>query len=166
MKEILLSRGKVTLVDDKDYEWLNRWKWYCHKRRKPDEFYAARQEKINDKKQTILMHRVILGLTDRLIQGDHRNGDGLNNQRYNLRKCNNRQNAGNSKVDVRKKANSTSCYKGVFLNKTRPSPWIAQISIYGKSTHLGAFKVEIDAAKAYNEAAIKHFGEFAQVNII
>ena len=84
MKKIPLSKGKFTLVDDADFEWLNAWKWHAGKRG-DDLYYAVRSERVNGKKSLILMHREILGLTDSKIYGEHWDGDGLNNQRINLK---------------------------------------------------------------------------------
>lgn len=145
------------MVDDADFEFLNQWRWYAHKSR--DTFYAVRTPVIDGKQVTIKMHRLILGLTDPSIHGDHRDLNGLNNQRCNLRACTHAENRRNSKLQ----SNSTTGFKGVSLYK-RYNKFRAQIEIHGKGKTLGYFESAIDAAKAYNEAAKKYHGEFARIN--
>ena len=158
MKKIPLSKGKFTLVDDADFEWLNAWKWHAGKRG-DDLYYAVRSERVNGKKSLILMHREILGLTDSKIYGEHWDGDGLNNQRINLRPATNSENQKN------KKARGTSKYLGVSWHKSS-GKWRTNIAIDGKLKHLGLFTDEIQAALKYNEYAKIHHKEFANINII
>jgi hypothetical protein len=152
MKEIKLSQGEVALVNDEDYIFLNQWKWYAD--RHSNTFYAA--TKINSKK--CYMHRIILNATKNVI--DHRDGNGLNNQRNNIRSCSQSENLRNQK-----KVKGISKYKGVFFSRAS-NKWTSQIKIDDKKIHLGLFGSEIDAAFAYNQAAKKHFGEFANINIV
>jgi len=158
MKQIPLTQGKVALVDDADFEELNQWKWYAvwdgwH-------WYAIRCEQNGGRKQTIYMHRQIMGAA-RDQQIDHRNRTGLDNQRGNLRFCTTGQNAMNRK----KRAGCSSRYKGVTWYKLY-GKWMAYIKRRGKQTTLGYFDEELDAALAYNEAATEYFGEFARLNAI
>ena len=102
MKEIELTHGKITQVDDEDFEWLNQWKWRSHKGRYT--FYARRDEK----KITILMHRVILNVIGN-IHIDHGDGNGCNNQRDNIRVCTQSQNQWNQRI----RAGGSSIFKGV-----------------------------------------------------
>ena len=104
------------------------------------------------------MHRVILGLEQGTLC-DHRNHDGLDNRRQNLRPCNDSQNAGNK----RKHLGASSQLKGVDWHKSSRK-WRAQIRINGRSKHLGCFTSETAAAAAYDRAALIHFGEFALTN--
>lgn len=105
-----------------------------------------------------MMHRHIFGLTDPRILVDHRDHDGLNNQRHNLRVCNHSQNAANSR---KTRQPTKSQYKGVS-----GGDWVAEITVEGQTLSLGTFKSEIEAAEAYNLAAHKHFGDFSCLNHI
>jgi len=160
MKEIKLTQGKVAVVDDADYRWLNKFKWYAYKNR--NTFYAARSIRLPDGKwTTIIMHREILGmgLGDRR-EVDHRNHNGLDNQWDNLRICTCAQNQYNQ-VPQR---NRSSAFKGVYWRKDC-NKWRAKIQINCRRIHLGNFESEIEAARAYDKAAVNHFGEFAYTNI-
>lgn len=166
MKRIALSKrgpkhkGKyITLVDDDMYEYLNQWSWTV--RIDKGRFYAARMITENGKRKHIKMHQVILGIkSSRLIVGDHKNGDGLDNQRHNLRKCTNIQNSYNRKIQA-----GSSQFKGVAYKKGR-NVWGASIRFKKKLKHLGYFKEEVDAAILYNFCAHRRFGEYAHFNTI
>ena len=158
-KEIQLTKGKVAIVDDEDFEYLNQWKWYAHKTNTLN-FYAERSMRINGKKTFILMHRVIMN-TDKHLVVDHINGNGLDNTKLNLRNCTNSENIRNRKIS----SNNTSGYKGFHYN-IRDNMWRSTIRINNKRLHIGNFIDITDAAKAYNEAAIKFHGEFARLNEI
>lgn len=159
MKEIKLSQGKVALVDDADYDWLSQWKWYAAKG--GNSFYAQRNIKVNGQNSPIKMHRFILGLTDTKVFSDHIDGDGLNNQRSNLRACTQKENNRNRGAEV----GSKSKYRGVSFN-SRLQKWLAQIRVDYKLIHIGCFVIEEDAARAYNEVAQKYHGEFARLNVV
>ena len=122
MKEIKLTRGLFTQVDDKDFDYLNQFKWYVLKGH--GGFYAIRKE--NCKK--ILMHRFILNTPDNMIT-DHKDGNTLNNQRNNIRICDKRQNAYNSNPQKGRK------YKGCIWSRITQK-WIAQIKVDGKQKYL------------------------------
>jgi ribosomal protein S1 len=156
MKEIKLTKGQKTLVDDESYEWLNQWKWHAHKGR--GTYYARRRDK---NRATILMHRVILELDDGAIHVDHIDSDGLNNQKANLRPCSVLENRRNS----RKVRILGTQYKGVTYEKSSDR-YRARITVSGKVHSLGRFQIATEAAEAYNKAAIKYFGEFALINLI
>ena len=105
------------------------------------------------------VHRLITACPKGMVV-DHINGDKLDNRKENLRICTMSENARNSK----KHADATSSqYKGVSFAKTRGC-WVAQISAYGNRITLGSYTVEVEAAKAYNKAALFYFGEFAFIN--
>lgn len=155
MRLIQLSKGYQTIVDDEDFEMLNSYKWTFHKGRKTN--YAKRVDKITGK--CILMHRQILGIIDSKLIGDHRDRNGLNNCRYNLRICDHSNNGANA---FRPKK-SSSKYKGVYFSITK-GKWAAAITKNYKCKYLGLFINEEDAAIAYNLAAKKIHGEFAYLN--
>jgi len=152
MKTIELTQGKQAIVDDSDYEYLMQWKWhYAHG-------YAVRGVRKNGKVTIVLMHRVILGAKTG-EQVDHINHDRLDNQRSNIRVCTHEQNQHNRSLN----RNNTSGYKGVHWNKDCKK-WLASIKVSYKRIHLGCFTDIILAAKTYDSAAKKHFGEYACTN--
>lgn len=109
------------------------------------------------------MHRLILGLTDPKIQVDHRNGNGLDNRRENIRVVTASQNQMNASKTKRPKV---SKFKGVTRNLRRPGcyMWKALITMNNKTIFLGEYKHEREAARAYNEAARRLFGDYARLN--
>jgi hypothetical protein len=153
MREIQLTKWKVALVDDADFEWLNQWKWSALERK--GIFHVKRSE---DGK-IIYMHRLIFGLSDKNILCDHRDRNGLNNQRDNLRTATRSEN----NCNIASHRNSSSKYLGVHFFK-RDSKWCAHIEKAGKKKNLGYFETEEAAAIAYNEAAVIWHGEFANLN--
>ena len=161
MREIPLTQGKVALVDDEDYEWLNQWKWYVmwdgH------HWYAVRNSPYrNGKRHTIRMHRLIVGAQPGQVV-DHKDSEvTLDNQRENLRFCTRSQNAMNAK---KRCDGLSSRFKGVRWYK-RDNNWMVRIGIDGKRIFLGYFDNEIEAAIAYNKAARERFGEFARLNVV
>lgn len=145
MKEIHLTQGKVALVDDADYEWLMQWKWYAQKNRRT--YYAVRRTvSLNGVHETILMHRQILGLSfGDPREGDHREHDGLDNRRLNLRIVNHRQNQWNQRKAHR------SRFPGVRWNKYHEK-WQVCPNIHGKERFIGYFVEERTASEAYQNA--------------
>lgn len=160
-KQIELTQGKVALVDDADFERLNQFNWHARKSSTTDTFYAIRNVSVGPYKQrTVLMHREILSVPTGMFP-DHIDGNGLNNQRVNLRVCTHKQNSYNQAG----KRGGSSRYKGVSWNKGgRKGKWQTEIKIGDQRIYLGKFDSEIEAAKAYDAAARKHFGEFARCN--
>lgn len=160
MKEIQLTRSMVALVDDADFDHLNQRKWIATKEHQS--FYAKRRCKIGGKSTITSMHRVLFNLKpgDRLFV-DHKDHNGLNNQRSNLRLVTHSQNACNRRSGVR----ASSKYLGVSFHKgTRK--WTATLGKDKRIIYLGVFETPELAAVAYNEAAKKYHGEFANLNII
>ena len=155
MREISLTQGKFALVDDEDFAYLNQWKWSTH-----SNGYAIRSEN----RKMVYMHRLIVNALDGM-DIDHINGDGLDNRRSNLRICSHMQNMRNMKSHK----DGSSKYKGVCWHQAAKK-WV--VSIYvdvngkGKNIHLGLYKKEIDAAIAYNLAAVQYYGKFAKLNEI
>lgn len=159
MKSIILTQNKVALVDDDTFEDLNAFRWYAYtKKTKRNDgcWYAARKIRINGKWTCIHMHSQIMNSRECI---DHIDNDGLNNQRDNLRFASSTQNHANN----RKRINCSSIYKGVCFLKSR-NKWLAQIMMFQKRKFLGHFDSEEDAAKAYDLAAKKLFGDFAKLN--
>lgn len=157
MKEIPLTRGYVALVDDGDFDSLNKFKWFALV--SEHTVYATRMAP-RPKRFAIYMHREILGIKSGVV--DHRDRNGLNNQRANLRAATQQGNTANSK---KPSDAMTSKYKGVWFDSAR-GKWAARIGFNNRGIHLGRFLTEAEAAKVYNDAAIKLFGEFARINEI
>ena len=158
-REIPLTKGQVAYVSPHRYEELMRFKWYAWWSKQMKQFYAERTVRpIGEKKQTILMHRQILGL----LVGDRRTGDHknrketLDNTDENLRIATYVEQAQHRGIHK----NCVSGYKGViFCPKMRK--YRVRIFVEGKYIDLGYFDDPKDGDKAYREAALKYFGEFA-----
>lgn len=148
MKEIVLTQGKVALVDDEDYEYLSKFKWIVSLER--GRYYAVRKIPMSGGRN-VRMHRDIMNPPNGM-DCDHRDHDGLNNQKYNLRVCTRSQNMQNSKGSL--------AVKGAYWNR-RKQYWQSAIRYNGTSIHLGCFKTQEEAAEAYRKAAVRYFGEFA-----
>lgn len=145
MKEIPLSNStEKVLVDDDDFEYLSNFNWYKEKR-----------GTIRCKVGTVSIPRLLIGKND----VDHKDRNPLNNQRSNFRETT----IGLNNANRAKKRGCSSQYKGVVWHSQNKN-WRAQISINGKNKSLGSFTDEIKAAKAYDLAAAKQFGEFAVLN--
>jgi len=140
MKTIQLTQGKVALVDDEDV------------------YYARRGVKINTKWTSESMHRQIMNHPEGMAV-DHKDGNGLNNQRDNLRVCTDAQNTRNQK----KSKNRSSKYLGVSWC-VRDGLWQTHIWINGKNKRLGNFETELEGAIIYNIASRKYFGEYSRPN--
>lgn len=163
MLEIPLSgkkaAGRVVLIDNEDYELVAPYSWYYWEEVRPRGLhgpYALANYRREDGRWGILrMHKFLTGWP----RTDHIDGNGLNNQRSNLRPATHQQNQGNCRVT----AGSSSLYKGVIWDAAR-GKWRATMTQDKVSVFLGRFKEEIEAAKAYDEAALRYFGEYARLN--
>ena len=149
---IPLTRGRFAIVDADDYTYLSKFQWFAEGT--GNAFYAARKHK----GKSIKMHRLITNAPDHLVV-DHINHDGLNNTKVNLRICTFAQNCRNQ----RRLKHKTSRYKGVHFHK-KLKKFQSAIHHNKKLYHLGSFKNEIDAAKAYDKKAKELHGQFAFLN--
>lgn len=158
--EIALTQELVAIVDAQDFDLVQRHKWCADKR--GNTYYAVTNVPHPNRKgyTKLRMHRLILGLDrDDPRMGDHRDGNGLNNRRSNLRIASASQNA----MNRRSRKGSSSQFVGVAWNKHH-GVWEANIQREGKPMWLGRFDLESDAAHAYDVAALEIHGEFARTN--
>lgn len=149
MIEIPIGRGLAAVIDDDDLLLVDNRRWYAMKSKYTTYAYST-------SKPTIYMHRLILDAKPGQVV-DHIDGNGLNNTRDNIRLCTQRQNIQRS---VKRKIR-TSAYKGVYRHRDK---WSVAIIVNGVNKHLGTFRDEADAARAYDQAALSEFGEFASLN--
>jgi len=161
VRTIPLTKGKVAIVDDADYERINQWKWCASWRRKRNVFYAVRHEKVNGRQITILMHREVMGLgPGRKIQVDHIDPPStLDNRRSNLRLATNSQNM----LNRGRQGNNKSGYKGVFFCP-RYGKWQATIYLNRKIHYLGRFYSAEAAHLAYEAKSKELHGEFSRAS--
>ena len=163
MKQIQLTQGRYTTVDDCDYEYLLGFSWHYHAySRKGGYASYTTPHDSSGKQYTVKMHHLIadrMGVTRDEKKVDHADGNQLNNCRYNLRLATQSQNLANRGLDK----NNTSGYKGVCFQDGR---WRAAVRSKGKRYHLGYFDSKLEAAKAYNKAALEVFGDFARLNVL
>jgi len=162
VKVIPLTQGKEALVDDCDYEYLMESKWRFARRGHQRTGYARFKQTVGGKRHWVHMHRLVAERSGLAVEGkqiDHVDGNGLNNCRNNLRVATESQN----KANLRRRRDNTSGYKGVSCNR-QTGKFRAYITVAGHRRHLKYFDDPREAARAYNGAALKHFGEFACLN--
>lgn len=157
MKVLELTRGCVAILDDEDFERVAQYRWQVNKYG----YAIRRSEAVDGKRVPMLMHRIILGVTDKNIHVDHANKNKLDNRRCNLRLATRGQNRANSG----KNRNNKSGFKGVYIDKRRKkNQFSAQIRGNGSIKWLGYFPTPQEAHAAYCKAATIEFGEFARFN--
>lgn len=158
MVEIPLHNGGVALVDDQDAALVHGYRW-CQLtvgRDQPIKYAYA-----HPRDGRVYMHRLLCPGAEEV---DHRNGDGLDNRRANLRPTTHRLNLANQRKQARP---TSSRFKGVSYFRSgdaRRKPWAAYIKVNARKRHLGYFEDELEAAAAYNAAAETAWGEFARLN--
>jgi hypothetical protein len=155
---LALTKGKQVTIDRDDYERVSGHCWHAVASSRDDGVWYARSSILVDGRwKTTPMHRLILNASaDEIV--DHINGDGLDNRRANLRICTNAENIRNSP----RRCDNNSGFKGV--HRRYNGRWQARIIVNGQRVSLGHFNDEASAAKAYDDAARQHYGEFARTN--
>ncbi len=161
MKIIPLTRGKIAIVNNSDFKWLSKRKWHAVRPTPTgiERWYAVRV--VGPKGRKLYMHKAIvarMGLPPQRLC-DHKDGDGLNNRRTNLRPCSAAQNVQNK----RKQRGASSQFKGVNWDR-KNKKWLVRLNHNRKCCFSGRFRNEKSAAKAYDAAAKKFFGQFAKLN--
>jgi hypothetical protein len=151
LEKIKLTRGKYTIVDDEDYDFLMHFKWCA---------YIGYNTYYAFNRSAGMMHRLILDIGNSAIRVDHIDGDGLNNQKSNLRSATRSQNSYNRE----KQYNNTTGYKGLWYDKRGNGLYYVTIGFNGKKYYIGCFKTAIEAAMAYDEAAKELHGDFSNLN--
>lgn len=155
MKRIKLTQGKYALIDNEDFELVSKYKWTV------DSYgYATAWQYstiTQNTKFTSMVKIIMPPYNTKKLKCDHIDGNILNNQKSNLRLCTHRENLRNRK----KPKNNTSGFKGVRI---RHKKYEARIGFNYKEIHLGTYKTIHEAANAYNKAAIKYYGQFANLN--
>jgi hypothetical protein len=159
-----LTKGYEAIIDAEDVPLVEGFNWHaledlCKNDGSVRNVYAARNARISDGvKGAVRMHRVIAG-TPEGMDTDHRDGNGLNNRRGNLRSATRRQNRQNSRMSVANKAG----LKGVWPVKNK-NAWRASITFEGQQRNLGRFKCRTAAAIAYAVESKRLFGEFSRIS--
>lgn len=155
MRAVKISNGMLAVVDDSDFDRVNSRNWYF------DDVGYARTNEWRDGRKSAAprMHRFILNDIPANLHIDHINGNKLDNRRSNLRVCTASQNASNRGAQ----SNNSTGFKGVCYDKAR-GRFKAEIAYGGKRKHIGRFDTALEAAQAYNDAALKYHGEFAFLN--
>ena len=163
MREIQLTQDYVALVSDKDYPRVAKFKWSVHITRNKNgsikSIYATRGVWLKGSCTARWLHRVIMQVDDPKVKVDHKNRNGLDCRRGNLRTATNSQNTSNTKLY----STSTSGFKGVAWSKQNKK-WVAYIYVKYKRIHLGYFTSKTEAAKVRDLAAKQYHKQFAVLN--
>ena len=168
MKKIALSgikgKGKYTIVDDEDYDFLSQFSWSLSRKGYVTAYIPVRlQSKYPH--QNVQMQRMLMwDIVEKGQFVDHINRDKLDNRRKNLRICTlNESNRNRGKIEFQRRQKKVSQYKGVWWDRNK---WRTAITVEDRKIYLGRFDQERDAAIAYNTAARIFFGEHACYNEI
>lgn len=163
-KKIPLTQGQFAIVDDEDFEWLNRWKWCAMRRGVGHPYYAVTKESRAvvgeaEARRNIYMHRKVMRAplgqeVDHIVCENT-----LDNRRSNLRFSTRHEQI----LNRGKYRTNKAGFKGVFECKTN-GKWRAQIAVSAVKISLGYFHEKIDAARTYDRAAIQYHGRFAKLN--
>lgn len=157
---INLGNGHSAIVDMEDLPRLSRSRWSYHKRK--NTYYAMSNITPDGVRKKVYMHHEVMGTPPPGKEIDHINGNGLDNRKENLRFCSHRENC---RASRKRQRNTSSMYKGIYWDK-KEKKWRARICLMdGTKKHPGYFESELDAAKAYDEAATELFGKFATLNL-
>jgi hypothetical protein len=156
IKTIILNNGMEVFVDAEDFDRVNSIQWSAFKSK--NTWYAVKSTSENGKTITLRMSRFILNVhtEDYTVEVDHRNNNGLDNRKENLRICTRSQNLSN------RRNYSGNPYKGI--EKMAKGNWRARIANNGKYIHLGMYNTAEEAARVYDAAAKEAYGEFASLN--
>ncbi len=164
VRHIPLDKGQYAIVDAEDFMHVSMHKWFACWSPTSRTFYArtaaVRYTKNHSYRGAVLMHRMILGMTDAAILVDHRNHNGLDCRKQNLRECGSSHNGANKRFRA-----NVSGFKGVSATTCGgPRPWKAGITFNYEPIHIGVYAEKEEAARAYDRKAIELFGEFAHLN--
>src|ERR1017187_10229312 len=154
MKKLPLTQGKFALIDNRDYWLVRQFIWHAHY--DGYNWYARTNIGRGIQRTAISMHRLLAGFPP--FRLDHKNSNGLDNRRRNLRPASHSQNLANRG----KQRNNTSGFQGAFWHKST-GKWQASIKFRGKQYYLGLFADLKDAAAAHKQAAQQLFGEFVNI---
>jgi hypothetical protein len=169
---ISLTKGCVAIVDADLFESPLRYEWkdlvsetfvpssltWCVNSSARNR-YAVTHGCISGIRRNVRLHRLLMEAPANLVV-DHINGDTLDNRRVNLRVCTMGENRRNSRAPT----TNTSGFKGVRFDNRGRLPWLAKLCVNYKYIHIGTFATVEEAARAYDRAALEHFGEYARLN--
>jgi hypothetical protein len=154
--EIPLTKGHVAIIDVHDIHLVIARNWHAHVQNHT--VYAKRGANKGGKYVGVYLHSALLGPAPDGMRIDHRDGNGLNNRRSNLRYATDSQNSSNRRFAQK----STSGVKGVTWHKASAA-WQSQIKVRGKGIYLGLFRCRTAAHLAYAKASQALHGQFGRL---